>query len=449
MPAASRAFGLSEQDHGADIYSSDMVLTPDGAGGYTATGSKYYIGNGNIASVVSVFGRIDGVEGSDQYVFFYADSDHPNYHVVQNVVPNQNFVSEFRLEDYPVRAEDILHTGEEAFSAALNTVNVGKFNLCFGAIGLTTHGLYESIRHAHHRVLYGKPVTDMPHIRASFVDSYARLIAMKLFSDRAIDYFRTANADDRRYLLFNPVTKMKVTSEGEKVMIQLGDIVAAKGFEKDSFITIAKYDTTCLPRLEGTVAVNLALVLKFMPAYLFMPEEMPDVPTRQDAADDEFLFRQGPTRGLGKVRFHDWRKPFAEASGIPNVARFTEQAEAFTQLLLTAAPDDEQQKDLDFLLALGDIFTLIVYGQLILEQAALIDLEDDVVDTIFEVLVRDFSAATRRPARQGRLDVGPAGVGDRRDPQAGRRPGPVRPGVVRGRRTRRRLRDDAVAATAP
>ena len=387
------AFGLSEQDHGADIYSTDMVLTPDGAGGYTATGSKYYIGNGNIASVVSVFGRIDGIEGPDQYVFFYADSEHPNYHLVQNVVPNQNFVSEFRLENYPVRVEDLLHTGEDAFSAALNTVNVGKFNLSFGAIGLTTHGLYESIRHAHHRVLYGKPVTDMPHIRASFVDSYARLIAMKLFSDRAIDYFRTANPDDRRYLLFNPVTKMKVTSEGEKVMIQLGDIVAAKGFEKNSFIAIAKYDSTCLPRLEGTVAVNLALVLKFMPAYLFMPEDLPDVQTRRDAADDEFLFRQGPTRGLGKVRFHDWRKPFTDASGIANVARFTEQAEAFTVLLLTAAPDEEQQKDLDFLLTLGDIFTLIVYGQLILEQARLVDLDDDVVDTIFEVLVRDFSAA--------------------------------------------------------
>ncbi|MGA8850452.1 MAG: acyl-CoA dehydrogenase family protein [Aeromicrobium sp.] len=386
------AFGLSEQAHGADIYSTDMVLTADGEGGYTANGGKYYIGNGNCATVVSVFGRIDGVEGPDQYVFFYADSTQPGYHVVQNVVPNQNYVSEFRLEDYPVSTEDILHTGEDAFSAALNTVNVGKFNLCFGAIGLTTHGFYESIRHAHHRVLYGKPVTDMPHIKASFIESYARLIAMKLFSDRAIDYFRTASPEDRRYLLFNPVTKMKVTTEGERVMIALGDIVAAKGFEKDNFIGVAKFDTTCLPRLEGTVAVNLALVLKFMPAYLFLPEDKAAVPTRQDAADDDFLFRQGPTRGLGKVRFHDWRQAYAAASSIPNVELFTEQAEAFVELLSTSAPDDEQQKDLDFLLALGELFTLIVYGQLILEQAAIVDLEPDVVDTIFGVLVRDFSA---------------------------------------------------------
>ncbi len=387
------AFGLSEREHGADIYSTDMVLTTDDDGGYTATGAKYYIGNGNVARTVAVFGRIDGIEGHDQYVFFYADSEHPDFHLVQNVVSSQNYVSEFRLEAYPVTAADILHTGAEAFSAALNTVNIGKFNLCFGAIGLTTHGFYESIRHAHHRILYGKPVTDMSHIRVAFVDSYARLVAMKLFSDRAIDYFRSAGPEDRRYLLFNPVTKMKVTTEGEKVMIQLGDIVAAKGFEKDNFITIAKQDTTLLPRLEGTVAVNLGLVLKFMPAYLFMSEDLPTVPTRHDAADDEFLFRQGPTRGLSQVRFHDWREAYAAAHDVPNVALFTEQAEAFVQLLLTAAPEESQQQDMDFMLAVGDLFTLIVYGQLILEQAKLVDLETDVLDAIFDFLVRDFSRA--------------------------------------------------------
>jgi acyl-CoA dehydrogenase len=31
------AFGLSEREHGADIYSTDMVLTPDGDGGFSAT----------------------------------------------------------------------------------------------------------------------------------------------------------------------------------------------------------------------------------------------------------------------------------------------------------------------------------------------------------------------------------------------------------------------------
>jgi acyl-CoA dehydrogenase len=58
----------------------------------------------------------------------------------------------------------------------------------------------------------------------------------------------------------------------------------------------------------------------------------------------------------------------------------------------TAASDDAQQRDMDFTLALGELFTLVVYGHLILEQADIIELEDDVLDTVFDVLVRDFSA---------------------------------------------------------
>src|SRR3954447_11874565 len=326
------AFSLSEREHGADIYSTDMVLTPDGDG-FRASGGKYYIGNGNKAGMVSVFGRRADIEGEDGYVFFAADSQHENYKLVKNVVNSQNYVSEFQLEDYPIGPADVLHTGREAFDAALNTVNVGKFNLGFASIGICEHAFYEAINHADARVLYGQRVTDFSHVRQAFVDAYARLVAMKLFSDRAIDYFRTASADDRRYLLFNPITKMKVTTEGERVIDLLWDVLAAKGFEQDMYFEMAARDIRGLPKLEGTVHVNMALVLKFMAGYLFMPEEFEPVPERRDAADDEFLFRQGAARGLSKIRFADWHEVYGEFAHIPNVSRFREQAEALRTLL--------------------------------------------------------------------------------------------------------------------
>jgi acyl-CoA dehydrogenase len=385
------AFGLSEREHGADIYTTDMVLTPDGEGGFRASGSKYYIGNGNVARMVSVFGRRSDMDGPDGYVFFVADSQHENYRLVKNIVQAQMFVSEFQLEEYPVRAEDILHSGQAAFGAALNTVNVGKFNIGPASVGMCEHAMYEAVTHAHNRMLYGKSVTDFPHVRRSLVDAYARLIAMKAFGGRAIDYFRTASPQDRRYLLFNPVSKMKMTTEGEKVIGLLWDVIAAKGFERDTYFRGAGKDIGAPPKLEGTVHVNLALILKFMPNYLFASTEQPQVPTRQDPVDDEFLFRQGPARGLGEVTFADWRRAFEPFAGLPNIARFREQAEGFTTLLQTAAPDAEQQEDLDFRLALGQLFTLIIYAQLILEQVKLTGLDLDVVDSIFEIFVRDFS----------------------------------------------------------
>ena len=390
------AFALSEREHGADIYNTDLLLTPAKADDdegvvFRASGEKYYIGNGNVAGMVSVFSRRTDVDGADGYVWFVADSAHQNYELIGNVVHGQMFVSNFRLNDYPVHEEDILCTGPDAFSAALNTVNVGKFNLCSGSIGMCEHAFYEAITHANNRILYGNPVTDFPHVRASFVEAYARLIAMKLFSDRAIDYFRSASLDDRRYLLFNPVTKSKVTSEGEAVVTLLWDVLAAKGFEKNTYFCEVARLIGALPRLEGTVHVNVAQILKFMPNYMLNPADYPEIGTRNDPADDVFFWAQGPARGASKVQFADWATVYERHVKIPNVAVFYEQARALKELLVTAAPDPDQMKDLDFLLVVGHLFTLIVYGQLILEQADLIGLDADLVDQIFEVQIRDFS----------------------------------------------------------
>ena len=44
------------------------------------------------------------------------------------------------------------------------------------------------------------------------------------------------------------------------------------------------------------------------------------------------------------------------------------------------------------MLVVGHLFTLVVYGQLILEQASLIGLDRDLLDQIFDFQIRDFSA---------------------------------------------------------
>jgi acyl-CoA dehydrogenase len=70
---------------------------------------------------------------------------------------------------------------------------------------------------------------------------------------------------------------------------------------------------------------------------------------------------------------------------------FAGQVEAFRTMLATAAPNEAQTKDTDFLLAGGELFALVVYAQLILENARIYDVGSDLVDQIFDFLVRDFA----------------------------------------------------------
>jgi len=381
------AFGLSEKDHGADIYSTEMSLIPLENGSYLANGSKYYIGNGNTAKMVSTFGKM---ADTGDYVVFVANYLHKQYSCVKNVVNSQSYVAEYTLSDYPIREEEILEKGEGAWNAVLNTVNIGKYNLGWASIGMSTHAFYEAINHASHRELYGMHVTDFPHVKQLFVDAYTRLVAMKLVALRAADYMRAASPEDKRYLLYNPVVKMKVTTQGEQVIDLLWDVIAAKGFEKDTFFDMVTRDIRALPKLEGTVHVNIALILKFMANYFFKATDYPELGQRSEAVNDDFLFKQGATRGLGKIRFHDYRAVYNSLE-TPNLKVFKKQTRLLKLLLLLAKPSEKQRKDIDYLMALGELFTLVVYGQLIIENARNYQIEDDLLDQIFDFMVRDFS----------------------------------------------------------
>lgn len=385
------AFGLSEQTHGADIYSTEMTLTPRPEGGYLANGSKYYIGNGNCAALVSVFGKL---AGSGDYVFFVVDPDHPAYDCVKKIDTSgvrQAYVAEFKLTDYPITEADILSTGQKAWDSALSTINVGKFQLGFAAIGLAEHCFYEALNHAANRNLYGRSVTDFPHVSRIFTESYARIAAMKLVGLRAADYLRSASPDDRRYLLFNPIVKMKVTGQGEQVVGLLHEVIAAKGYEQDTYFEMAIREIGMLPRLEGTEHVNMALIIKFVKNYFFDPIDYPDLPRRDDDGDDGGLFNQA-TGGLAKIKFPDYARCYQGRSEA-NVLVFREQVELFRRLLMTAPPGSDQAANVDYMLAAGELFTLIAYAQLILENAAIYKVSSDLVDQMFEFLTADFGAA--------------------------------------------------------
>ena len=93
---------------------------------------------------------------------------------------------------------------------------------------------------------------------------------------------------------------------------------------------------------------------------------------------------------MSKIQFHDYT-PIFERQNVPNVRIFAEQVDSFKAMLAQATPSPEQVKDTDFLLTLGEAFTQVVYGQLILENVDIYSIDADLVDQIFDFMVRDFS----------------------------------------------------------
>ncbi|MCW8873775.1 MAG: hypothetical protein OQK01_14265, partial [Xanthomonadales bacterium] len=63
----------------------------------------------------------------------------------------------------------------------------------------------------------------------------------------------------------------------------------------------------------------------------------------------------------------------------------------FKAWLAKAGPGKEQARDLDYMLSVGELFCLVVYGHLILEKAQMEGTDPDLLNQVFDVFVRDFS----------------------------------------------------------
>jgi len=97
-----------------------------------------------------------------------------------------------------------------------------------------------------------------------------------------------------------------------------------------------------------------------------------------------FFSIRGPTIGPGFGPVPRYKPVFEANRQLPNVAIFIRQINLFKELLEKAGPDKVQDTDPSFSLPLGEMFSIVVYGQLILEQAKLDNIDPDIINQIFD-----------------------------------------------------------------
>ncbi len=402
------AFAVSEREHGSDLLANEFVLSQSpNTDGWRANGAKYYIGNANAAGMVSVLAKKshDGALPSRRsgFAFFALRPDSsPAYRNVQKIRTlgiRQAFVGAFEVIDHPVARDDIISEGRDAWDAVFDTVNLGKFLLGFGAIGICAHAFAEADHHLRRRVLYGKPAIDMPHLRETTAIAYARLTAMKHYAYRALDYVQTATADDRRFLLFNAVQKARVSTEGVKVMSILSECIGARGVESETYFEQALRDAQLIPGLEGSTHINFGLTAQFVDTYFADAgdTDIAEPPHDADVGENPYLMKPGD-RNAKTVRFADCLRAYAPLASHETVQGCIEQVKAFRRFVQEGGTDHARAGDVGVRIALGRSFSTIAYAQLIAERCAVIAVEQPMISLIFHALTEDLSMDALRLA---------------------------------------------------
>jgi len=397
-------FGVSERDHGSDLLANEFTIA-DREAGSMANGSKYYIGNADTASIISVLGRKtdDGhnAKRSSRSPFMFIairPKLSPSFRSLGKIrtlgVRGAN-VGAFEVKDHPLARSDVIAEGRAAWDAVFGTVTLGKFFLGFGSVGICEHAFEEAAAHLKGRTLYGNAAIDMAHLRYNMAQAYARLTAMKLYAYRALDYVHAASAADRRYLLFCAVQKAKVSTEGLKVMALLQECIGAKGFESDTFFEMALRDVQLIPGLEGSMHINLGLAMQFIPRYFERPDpalgEPPSLVGGEAPSRENVYLMSARTGATHAIAFRPFLDAYRPLTTVANVAIFARQSEAFREITNRDAADNTESPDLQIAMAMGQCFATIAFGQLVAENAAHLKLPDEMTSVIFSLLVGDLS----------------------------------------------------------
>src|SRR5205823_3629546 len=145
--------GISERNHGSDLLSNEFTIADSETGGYIANGNKYYIGNTDAASIISVLGRKTSAGGgtrASRAPFMLIAlrprmaSGFKSLGKIRTLGVRAANVGAFAVNDHHFLADDIIAEGRAAWDALFGTVTLGKLFLGFGSIGMCEHALKET-----------------------------------------------------------------------------------------------------------------------------------------------------------------------------------------------------------------------------------------------------------------------------------------------------------------
>ncbi|MFI0367302.1 acyl-CoA dehydrogenase [Actinomadura sp. 1N219] len=295
--------GYHELAHGNDLARAELSALPGPDGALLLNGRKEVIANARRAEAMVLFALTAPGQGSRSHSQLLVDKADlppgepgylPRFHSV-GMRGVQLGGLEFR--DCPVPAGAVLGRPGEGMETALRSFQITRTALPSMAVGVLEGGLDVAAAFTDERVLYGRSLAGMPHIRAILADAFADLLvcdAMATVAARAVHLLPGAAS------LYASATKYFVATLLTDAMYGLSRVLGAQFYIREGAYAIFQKLARDLPPAGFGHAARAACLATLLP-------QLPRVARRawRDGGEEppEALFRLGA--GLPPLPFAD------------------------------------------------------------------------------------------------------------------------------------------------
>ncbi|MTD15350.1 acyl-CoA dehydrogenase [Nakamurella sp. YIM 132087] len=245
------AFCLSEPDAGSDATGIRTTATPDGTG-WRLDGTKTWITGGMRADLLLVFARLGAGIGA-----FLVSADAPG--VRRRPLPEVmgtrgSMIAEITFTDVALGADALL--GPSGFTAGMvltGTLDIGRFSVACGSVGIIQACLDASAAHAARRRVGGVLVKDLQLVQAKLTDMVTDVRAARLLCQEA---GRLKDLGDSSTLMATWVAKYFASTAAARHASEAVQIHGALGMTDRTPVARLYRDAKVMEIIEGSNEVQ-------------------------------------------------------------------------------------------------------------------------------------------------------------------------------------------------
>ena len=254
------AYCLSEAGSGSDAFAL-QTRASESADGYTITGRKLWITNGNEADVFLVFANINPEAGYRGITAFIVERGAPGFTVGKKedkLGIRASSTCELLFEDCFVAKDRVLGEAGKGYKVAIETLNEGRIGIGAQMIGLAQGALDHSIKYTKERKQFGRPIADFQGVQFQLARMAVDVEAARLM------VYNAARLRDAGEPFVHEAAMCKILSSevAERVASTAVNLYGGYGFVRDYPVEKLFRDAKIGQIYEGTSNMQLQTIAK-------------------------------------------------------------------------------------------------------------------------------------------------------------------------------------------
>ena len=251
-------YALSEPSAGSDPASMATTATEEGDE-YILNGSKIFISNGGVAQVAIVWAQTSRELKHKGITCFLVDAGTPGFIIGAEEkklgIRGSNTV-ELHFENCRVPRSKVLGKVGEGFKIAMQTLDGGRIGIASQALGIGQACVDASVKYAHQRHAFGKPLAEIEAIQIKIADMAMEVQASRLLTLHAA----WAKDQGLRYTKEAAMAKLHASEAATKAAHMAVQIHGGYGYLRDFPVERLYRDARITEIYEGTSEIQRLVI---------------------------------------------------------------------------------------------------------------------------------------------------------------------------------------------